>query len=113
MKPHRNLVRHYPALLLVLALTSNALAQRNENLRSSPKMKAAFREVVAKPSQSVMRILVDDKDAALGTVVGADGWILTKASLLKSEKIAVKLKDGKKLDARIVGVHDAHDLAML
>ncbi|HEV8058855.1 MAG TPA: PDZ domain-containing protein [Gemmataceae bacterium] len=63
-------------------------------------------------SQGTVRILCDDKETALGTVVGADGWILTKYSQLTGKPVC-KLKDGKKLDAKIVGVQEAFDLALL
>src|SRR5437868_11887239 len=75
---------------LILFGASQALAQTT--LRSDPSVLAAFRSVVARPSQSTARILCDGKEAALGTIVAADGWIVTKASLLKG-KIVVKLKD--------------------
>jgi serine protease Do len=81
-------------------------------LKSSPKILAAFRPVVAAPSQCTVRILCDDKEAALGTIVGPDGWILTKFSELKG-KIVCRLKDGREFEARIVGIHDPHDLALL
>ncbi len=85
---------------------------RAEVLRSSPQILAAFREVVAGPSQCTVRVCCDGKDAALGTIVGPNGWILTKASELKG-KIVCKLKDGRELEGHIVGVHDKHDLALL
>src|SRR5262249_2531330 len=75
---------------------------------------AAFREVVAKPRKSLVRIQCDDKDVALGTVVAADGWVLTKASLLPiGSKIVCKLPNDKSLKAKLVGVEEPHDLAML
>jgi serine protease Do len=80
--------------------------------KSSPEVLKAYLEVVAAPSQSTVRVLCDGKEAALGTVVFSDGYIVTKASLLKG-KIVVKLKDGKTHDAKVVGVEDRHDLAML
>jgi serine protease Do len=57
-------------------------------------------------------VLCNDKEAALGTVLSADGWILTKASELKG-KILCKLKDGRALPAKIVGIEERHDLALL
>ena len=60
---------------LALALSSQAHAQKDKFLRTNPKFVGTFREVVAKPSLSTVRILCDGKDAALGMVVGADGWI--------------------------------------
>src|SRR5262245_54564358 len=70
--------------------------------RSNPTFLKAFKEVVAKPSESTVRIQCDGKDTALGMVVGPDGWILTKANDLKGD-ITVKLRDGKTYDARWVG----------
>ena len=46
----------------------------------------------------------DGTDAWLGTIVGPDGWVLTKASELKG-RITCRLRDGRELDARNVGVH--------
>jgi serine protease Do len=73
---------------------------------------AAFKNVVARPSESTVRVLCDDKEAALGTIVSADGWIVTKASLLRG-KVTCKVKGGKALTAKIVGVEEDNDLAML
>jgi serine protease Do len=86
--------------------------QAQPTLKNDKSVLAAFRTVVAKPSQSTVRILCDGKVAALGTIVAEDGWIVTKASELKG-KIACKLKDGKTWEARLVGVDDRTDLAML
>ncbi len=104
------------ALCLLLSC-SPALAQpgrrdRDEDARASPKVLAAFRTVVAKPSQSVVRIQCDGKDVALGTVVGADGLVLTKASQLVGAPVC-KMRDGRDLEAKVVGVDEAHDLALL
>ncbi len=101
-------------LLLPLLLPALAPAQQiGDVLRTSPKVVQAFRSVITKPSQSAVRIRCDGKDVALGAVVGADGWILTKASELYGDKITCKLRNGKELAARLVGVQEAYDLAML
>src|SRR4051812_38379590 len=50
------------------------------SFRDNPRMLAAFREVVAQPSRSVVRVRADGRDVAMGTIVGADGWVLTKNS---------------------------------
>src|SRR5437879_4600643 len=81
-------------------------------LRSNPKFVQVFREVVAGPSHCTVRVRNDGKDAALGLVVGADGWILTKAFDLKN-KVTCRLEDGRVFDASVVGVHGLHDLALL
>src|SRR5947209_15600840 len=91
-----------------------ALAQLDELRKASPKVFAAFRDVIAKPSKSLVRIQCDDKDVALGTVVAADGLVLTKASQLPAgSKIVCKLPNDKNLEAKLIGVEEAHDLALL
>jgi serine protease Do len=86
--------------------------QPNDFLRSSPQVMHGFAPVVAGPSLSTVRVRCDGKDAALGTITGANGWIVTKATLLRG-KIACCLKDGRELPATLVGVHQKLDLAML
>src|SRR5262249_43495994 len=91
-------------LALGLCLTPRAEAQKDKFLRTNAKFVEAFREVVARPSVSTVRILCDDKETALGMIVGSDGWILTKANDLKGN-ILCKLKDGRAFEATLVGVH--------
>ncbi len=106
-----------PAFLLSVLWAATAPAAwaqgwHNEFLRSNPRFTELFREVVAKPRASTVRVRADGKEVALGVVVGSDGWILTKAFDLKG-KIACTLKDGREFDAKLVGVHKTHDLAVL
>lgn len=98
--------------LYLSGATARSEAEKDSSLKSSPKVLAAFRDVVARPSQSIVRLQSDGKDAALGTIVGPDGWIVSKASELKGT-IVCKLRDGRELEARLVGVHELHDLALL
>jgi serine protease Do len=105
------------ALLCTLLWSAHAAPARAQDsvgdfLRSNPKFLRVFREVVAGPSHYVVRVRNDGKDAALGVIVGADGWILTKAFDLKGD-ITCRLADGRMFDARLVGVHAIHDLALL
>jgi serine protease Do len=82
--------------------------------KENPRMLAAFHEVVSAPSRSVVRVRCDSKDVALGTIVGTDGWIITKNSeLLPGYAPIVVLRDGRTLLAKVVGVETHYDLAML
>jgi serine protease Do len=74
-------------------------------------VKAPFRDVVADASRGTVAVLCDDKRVALGTVVSADGYIVTKASEL-SGKIVCKRGD-KTYPAKLIGVHNDTDLALL
>jgi serine protease Do len=80
--------------------------------RDNIEVKAAFRPVVAEAGRSTVRIRCSNQEVALGTIVGSDGWVLTKASQL-SGKIFCQLHDYRELEARIVGVSQQYDLAML
>jgi serine protease Do len=97
---------------LFLGQTSPLFAQRSAPIRNSPAVTAAFKNVVAKPSESTVRIFSDEAEAALGTIVTADGWIISKASELRGNLVC-KLKDGRSFKARLVGIEDNYDLAML
>lgn len=93
---------------------SSLLGQNKEKeiLRTSPAILALFRPAIAKPGDSTVLVKGDGKDLCLGVVVGEDGWVLTKISELKG-KLAVRLKDGKELHAKVVGAHEPTDLALL
>lgn len=107
---------------LVLAWAAVALAlHAEEKERDTYNIKNAFRAAVSRPLQSTVRVLYkrangsaeDWESAALGTIVDADGCILTKASELKGDRLACKLRDGTRLDAKLLGVREDYDLAML
>src|SRR5947209_986323 len=100
------------AVLAAVGLASGQPAVDKDAQRNGPKVLQAFRSVVAGPSRYTVRVLVNGKEAAFGTVVDANGWIVTKASELKGD-VSCKLRDGKVLKARVAGTHGAFDLAML
>jgi serine protease Do len=117
MKPWKQTLRAAALCAAAVLMPAPALAQRGGEYRdvspprADPQFLAAFRGATA-ASKCTVRVLCDGKEAALGTVVGPDGWALTKYSLL-SEPVACKLKDGRVLEARVVGAHERFDLAML
>ena len=80
--------------------------------RDCDPIKAIFRPVVSQAARCTVRVKCDGRDASMGTIVGPNGWVLTKASELKG-KIVCRLPDKRELDARIVGVNSNFDLAML
>jgi serine protease Do len=80
--------------------------------KDSAEVKNLFRPVVTEAGRCVVRIRCDGQDAALGAVVGPDGWVLTKASQLHG-KIVCRTRDGQEREARWIGVSPAFDLAML
>jgi serine protease Do len=101
------------AATLVLFASAPASAQSVSELVSARgKRTSPFASIVAKANESTVRVRCDDKDTALGTVVFADGYILTKASELKG-RVTVRMSDGTEQDAEIVAVHKPTDLALV
>src|SRR5947209_5140476 len=99
--------RYILPALVAAALAAPAFAQPKEGRRlpaptqTNPTFLALFKPAVADVAKSVVRVQVDGKDAALGTVVSPDGYVLTKASELRPGKVTVKTKDGRDLDATV------------
>ena len=82
--------------------------------RTSSEMMKLFEPVVSKASVSVVKVRADGKDVALGTVVFADGYIVTKYSELEeAEVISVTLPGGGDTTAKLVGIQLPYDLALL
>lgn len=80
--------------------------------REHETVKTAFRDVVSAPHKSTVRVLSNDKNACLGTIVDAEGYIVTKASEAQG-KLSVKLHDNRLYDATLIGVDPKNDVAML
>jgi serine protease Do len=72
-----------------------------------------FSEIITPYTESVVKVYVDDKQVALGTIVSDDGFILTKGSELRGDKIVVKLKNGERITAVKHGYERKTDLALL
>lgn len=86
--------------------------RRDSTGRNDREVLAVFGEVVASASASTVNILSDGDKVALGTVIDARGWIMTKASEL-AEPVVCELADGRSLTAEIVGIDNENDMALL
>ncbi|MEM1210816.1 MAG: trypsin-like peptidase domain-containing protein [Planctomycetota bacterium] len=72
----------------------------------------AFSPVMSQSLGQVVAVQVDGHHAAFGTVVSADGHILTKASELVGDLDCV-LSDGRVLPAEVLAIDHPTDLALL
>jgi serine protease Do len=99
--------------LIAFVVLFGFVAEVRSQPTRSPQIVKLFREVVAPSAKSTVRVIVGDKEVALGVIVASDGWILTKHSELKGLNIAVKMPDGQTLDAELFGHDQPFDLAML
>lgn len=84
----------------------------NWRFASGPHVRNAFRDVVGEARKATVRVRSKGRDVALGGIVCADGWILTKASSLEDEPVC-RLADGREFPARVVDASRDHDLALL
>lgn len=80
--------------------------------KDTAEVKTPVRQVLAAARACVVRVRCDGQDAALGTIVGPDGWVVTKASELRG-KITCRLDEKRELPATLVGVSTEYDLAMV
>jgi len=85
---------------------------RRTSEKNHASVKAAFGEAAHPASTATVRILAGAEPASLGTVVDADGLILTKASVLEGELLC-RLDDGTELAAELVAVDEDYDLALV
>ena len=74
---------------------------------------AEWRSLVAQTRQSTVRVLRENRQVALGTIVSADGYALTKASEVERGDIEVEFGDGRIVAAKVVDVMKAYDLALI
>lgn len=107
--------QYFLPALLVVAVGGPAFGQRGlpAPTQTDTSFLNLFRPTLAAAVRSVVRVQVDGKDAALGTVVTPDGYVLTKASELKAGKVTVQTPDGRDLDAVVTTTSEAYDLAVL
>ena len=75
-------------------------------------VKRAFAPLVAAARKSTVGIYCDGQQVALGTVVDADGHVVTKASELEGPA-ECRFHDGTKRTARLIGTNEKNDLALL
>ena len=108
------------AWLLMIALLSAtpamAQAQRDGWARFAPdaEVRAAFDPVIREARESVAVLVADGAPRALGTIVDADGYLVSKASeLVGRRSITAYLPDKRRVSAKVVGVDRLNDLAML
>lgn len=80
--------------------------------RGSSEVRKAYSGVASKALDATVRIFNGKDRAALGTVIAAEGLVLTKASEVHAD-IECELPDGTKTPAKVVGIVQEHDLALL
>src|SRR5688500_17368744 len=86
-------------------------AQSSLSDTGKKKLPKLFAEAVSGAADSTVRVLADGKDAALGTIVSPDGYILTKGSEVRAA-VSVVLRDGSAYDGELLGYDRNWDLTL-
>jgi serine protease Do len=87
---------------------------KNSNQRNSFFMLQAFKEATGDSWKSTVQLICDGNQCALGTIVDADGWLITKASELDRQKeIVCVLCDNRECKAQFISSIQDVDLALL
>jgi len=74
--------------------------------------RSAFKPIAARANKSTVGVYCGGKQVALGAVVDAAGYVLTKASEVISTP-QCRLRDGRKVSATIVAKDDRNDVVLL
>ena len=101
------------AVTMLVAVGLVAPAAYGDDRRDNPEMISLFQPLAQGIQESVVQVLCGGRPVALGTVVAADGYVLTKRSELTSDPIRVRLADGRMFPARVAAVRRRNDLALL
>lgn len=111
--------------MIVLVLSGSAFAQPGSwlrgghrkstaNSRDNSAMMRLVRPLSETVQNSVVQVFSGPRVVALGTVVSADGYLITKRSeLIGGDTISVRLPTGSKVSARVAAYRPRHDLALL
>ena len=101
-----------------IALKFELPSMRNRTVhsfeRQSPIVLSQINQPVISASASTVALYSGKRQVALGTVVKSDGYILTKASEVENrEGVRCHLRDGRKLETKIIRSDSKNDLAVL
>jgi serine protease Do len=102
------------ALLTCLAAAPPTLAAAGEGsgYGRSDAMLDVVSELNAAVADSIVQVRVGGRIEALGVIVGADGWVVTKSSELDGT-VRVRLPGGEEVSGKVVVTDEAHDLALI
>lgn len=109
---HQRLLVGVLMFSVVPAIAAPPKRLARDRFKNGVAIRTVFRPVVSGPSRTTVCVLVNERQKALGAIVGAEGWVVTKASELTG-KISCRLKGGAVHPAQLVSLHVEHDLALL
>ncbi len=89
------------------------LGLRTSQRRDNAEMKRLVSPLSQSTIDSVVKVYSGDRPVALGTIVAAEGYVLTKRSELTGDPIRVRMSDNRLLPGRIAAVRRSSDLGLI
>jgi serine protease Do len=112
-----NLVAFSIAIVCLFLLENTVNAQRRSPTRSgrnSTTMKTTMESLIGSTRDSICELKSGNDRVALGTIVSADGLIVTKLSEVQAiENLKCELADDRKFDVKLIAESDRYDLGLL
>ncbi len=103
-----------PSETLLPGYLRDRMLRRVASRRDSAAMTLLMQPLAVQAGSSTVEVLLGGQRVALGTVVTADGYLVSKASELKADgELRVRLADDRILPARRVDERRSVDLALL
>jgi serine protease Do len=108
------------SVLLVLVFWTHTAPAQNRPSRLSEDLFTsgsttlrAFSPIAESARHSIVELALEGERAALGTVIDASGFVLTKFSEVKEGKLIARLPGGEEVEAQLVASDDLNDVALL
>lgn len=109
------------AVILSLWISQTAIAQERRNRETAIRERSkgsqavlrAFQSVAKACQDSVVEFDIDERAAALGTVIDESGLIISKASEVADGTLTCRLASGRTAPAEIIAIDQENDLALI
>ncbi|QDV70948.1 serine endoprotease [Rosistilla carotiformis] len=104
----------FPSETLLPGYLRDRMQRRVAARRDNAAMTLLMQPLAAEAGSSTVEVLLENERVALGTVVSADGYLISKASELKaSGELRVRLADDRIVSAKRVAQRRSVDLVLL
>lgn len=92
---------------------SRAAVLPEERFKNGPMVLQAFASVSEATRACIVKLVLDGKPLALGAIVDTNGFVITKSSEIKADKVTCELANKTQVEATVMARSDDDDVALL